>query len=134
MGFALLIAMLHPTMSPLPPVFEDVERHDDTVARRPKVDRAALMALAHDLPSTWNALGTDARTKQRIAYILIREVVLDRDDATNQAIVTIHWNGGRHTELRVSRTGAGRYPADRHQARWRSSASSAVNGRIASWQ
>jgi hypothetical protein len=28
--------------------------------------------------------------------------------------VTIHWNGGRHTELRVSRTGAGRYPADRH--------------------
>ena len=72
------------------------------------------MALAHDLPSTWNALGTDARTKQRIAHILIREVVLDRDDATNQAIVTIHWNGGRHTELRVSRTGAGRYPADRH--------------------
>ena len=91
-----------------------IARHDDTVARRPKVDRAALMALAHDLPSTWNAPGTDARTKQRIAHILIREVVLDRDDATNQAIVTIHWNGGRHTELRVSRTGAGRYPADRH--------------------
>src|SRR5258708_29944470 len=72
------------------------------------------MALARDLPATWNAPGTDARTKQRIAHILIREVVLDRDDATNQAIVTIHWNGGRHTELRVSRTGAGRYPAGRH--------------------
>jgi Recombinase zinc beta ribbon domain len=66
-----------------------IARHDDTVARRPKVDRAALIALAHDLPSTWNAPGTDARTKQRIAHILIREVVLDRDDATNQAIVTI---------------------------------------------
>jgi hypothetical protein len=58
-----------------------IARHDDTVARRPKVDRAALMALAHDLPSTWNAPGTNARTKQRIAHILIREVVLDRDDA-----------------------------------------------------
>jgi hypothetical protein len=91
-----------------------IARHDDTVARRPKADRAALMALAHDLPFTWNAPGTDARTKQRIAHILIREVVLDRDDSANQAIVTIHWNGGRHTELRVSRTGAGRYPADRH--------------------
>ena len=72
------------------------------------------MALAHDLPFTWNAPGTDARTKQRIAHILIREVVLDRDDSANQAIVTIHWNGGRHTELRVLRTGAGRYPPDRH--------------------
>ena len=72
------------------------------------------MALARDLPATWNAPGTDARTKQRITHILIREVVLDRDDATNEALVTIHWNGGRHTELRVSRVRTGRYPADRH--------------------
>ena len=39
----------------------------------------------------------DARTKQRITHILIREVILDRDDATNEAVVVIHWNGGRHT-------------------------------------
>jgi Recombinase/Recombinase zinc beta ribbon domain len=88
-----------------------IVRHDAAVARRPKVDRAALMALAHDLPTTWNAPGTDPRTKQRIIHILIREVVLDRDVATNQAIVTIHWNGGRHTELRVSRGHTGRYTA-----------------------
>ena len=91
-----------------------IARHDAAVALRPKVDRAALIALARDLPTTWNAPGTDARTKQRITHILIREVVLNRDDATNQAIVTIHWNGGRHTELRVSRVRTGRYPADRH--------------------
>jgi hypothetical protein len=42
--------------------------------------------------------------------------VLDRDDTTNEAIVTIHWNGGRHTELRVSRVRTGRYPADRHSS------------------
>ncbi len=93
--------------------------HDLAAALRPKVDRAALMALASDLPATWNAPGTDARTKQRITHILIREVVLDRDDTTNEALVTIHWNGGRHnggrhTELRVSRVGTGRYPGDRH--------------------
>ena len=35
------------------------------------------MALAHDLPATWNAPGTDARTKQRITHILISEVVID---------------------------------------------------------
>ncbi len=91
-----------------------IARHDAAAALRPKIDRDALLALAHDLPTAWNAPGTDARTKQRIIHILIREVVLDLDDATNEALVTIHWNGGRHTELRVSRVRTGRYPAGRH--------------------
>jgi hypothetical protein len=106
-----------------------IARHDVAAALRPKVDRAALMALARDLPATWNAPGTDARTKQRITHILIREVVLDRDDATNEALVTIHWNGGRHTELRVS--DAIRAIATR--ARWRRSANSPANCQIANW-
>ena len=93
---------------------ERIARHDSAAALRPQVDRAALMALACDLPTTWNAPGTDARTKQRITHILIREVVIDLDDSTNEAVVTIHWNGGRHTELRVSRVRCGRYPHDRH--------------------
>jgi hypothetical protein len=71
------------------------------------------MSLAHDLPSVWNAPSTDTRTKQRIAHILIREVLIDLDDTTNEAIVTIHWHGGRRTELRVTRVRTGRYPADR---------------------
>ncbi len=93
---------------------ERIARHDSAAALRPQVDRAALMALARDLPTTWNAPGTDARTKQRITHILIREVVIDLDESTNEAIVIIHWNGGRHTELRVSRVRCGRYPHDRH--------------------
>jgi DNA invertase Pin-like site-specific DNA recombinase len=92
---------------------ERIARHDIAAALRPKIDRAALMALARDLPSAWNAPGTDMRTKQRIAHILIHEVLIDLDDATNEAIVTIHWDGGRHTDLRVSRVRCGRYPADR---------------------
>jgi len=43
-----------------------IARHDDTVARRPKVDRAALMALAHDLPFTWNAPGTDTPSRDGV--------------------------------------------------------------------
>ena len=83
-------------------------------ASRPRIDRDALMALAHDLPKAWNAPGTDARTKQRLTQILIHEVVVDLDEASNEAVVTIHWHGGRHTETRVARTSIGRYPADRH--------------------
>jgi hypothetical protein len=52
------------------------------------------------------------RTKQRLTRILIKEVVINLDDANNEAVVTVHWHGGRHTELRVLRVRPGRYPAD----------------------
>ena len=94
-------------------VEDRIAKHDVDIALRPKIDRPALMALARDLPTAWNAAGTDMRTKQRITHILIREVILDLDEATNDAIVAIHWHGGRHTELRVSRVRTGRYPAGR---------------------
>jgi DNA invertase Pin-like site-specific DNA recombinase len=89
-------------------------RLDAGATSRTKIDRAALMALAHDLPAAWNAPSTDPGTKQRLARILIQEVVIDLDDASNEAVVTIHWNGGRHTEVRVARVRCGRYPEDRH--------------------
>jgi DNA invertase Pin-like site-specific DNA recombinase len=81
---------------------------------RPEIDRGALMALAHDLPAVWNAQGTTMRTKQRLTRILIQEVVIDQNDDAKEAVVTIHWTGGRHTEIRVSRIRSGRYPEDRH--------------------
>jgi hypothetical protein len=87
-----------------------IARHDAAAALRPKTDRAALIALTRELQTTWNARGTDARTSTGSRNILIREVILDRDDVTNEAIVLIHWSGGRHTELRVSRGRTGRYP------------------------
>jgi DNA invertase Pin-like site-specific DNA recombinase len=92
---------------------ERIARLETIRASRPPVDRAALLALAHDLPAAWNAPTADMRTKQRIVRILIQEVVIDLDDATNEAVVTIHWTGGRHTEIRVARVRTGRYPADR---------------------
>jgi hypothetical protein len=39
---------------------------------------------------------------------------VDLDDAAHEAVVTVHWTGGRHTEIRVARTRTGRYPDDRH--------------------
>jgi DNA invertase Pin-like site-specific DNA recombinase len=91
-----------------------IARLDVSATTRPQIDRAALLALAHDLPAAWNAPSTDARTKQRLTRILIQEVVIDIDDTANEAVVTIHWNGGRHTEIRVARIRNGRYPDDRH--------------------
>jgi len=85
-------------------------------ATRPKIDRERLLQLAHDLPAAWNAPSADTRTKQRLIHIVIREIVCDLDDASNEAVLLIHWTGGRHTEVRVPRVKTGRYPADRAPA------------------
>jgi hypothetical protein len=77
---------------------------DEAAAQRPSIDRAVLLSLAHDLPKVWNSTDTDAGAKQRLTRILIQEVIIELDDKSNEAIVTVHWTGGRHTELRVART------------------------------
>jgi DNA invertase Pin-like site-specific DNA recombinase len=89
-----------------------IEERSAMSAARPKIDRARLLQLAHDLPAAWNAPSTDTRTKQRLIHILVQEIVCELDDATNEAVLLIHWTGGRHTEVRVPRVKTGRYPSD----------------------
>lgn len=96
-------------------VIELERRIEDLRAKsegRPKIDRAVLLQLARDLPAVWNAPSTDTRTKQRLVHILVQEIVCELDDATNEAVLLIHWTGGRHTEVRVPRVKTGRYPSD----------------------
>ena len=87
---------------------------DAAATTRPKIDHAALLELAHDLPAAWNAPSTTMRTKQRVTRILIQEIVIDQKEDAKEAVVTIHWTGGRHTEIRVTRIRTGRYPEDQH--------------------
>jgi len=89
-----------------------IEELSAVSAARPKIDRARLLQLAHDLPTAWNAASTDTRTKQRLIHIVVQEIVCDLDDATNEAVLLIHWTGGRHTEVRAARVKTGRYPSD----------------------
>jgi DNA invertase Pin-like site-specific DNA recombinase len=89
-----------------------IEELSATSAARPKIDRARLLELARDLPAVWNAPSTETRTKQRLIHILVQEIVCELDDATNEAVLLIHWRGGRHTEVRVARVKTGRYPSD----------------------
>lgn len=76
---------------------------------KPLPDRSLLMSLAHDLPALWNSPSTDMRLKQRIARILIREIVADIDEKQREVVLVIHWHGGRHTELRFPKNGLGEH-------------------------
>ena len=72
--------------------------------RDPKIDRALLMQLAHDLPAAWNAPSTDTRTKQRLIHILVREIVCELDEAANEAVLLDSLDGRpSHRSPRPSR-------------------------------
>lgn len=44
--------------------------------------------------------------------ILVHEILLGLDGSSNDVLVTIHWSGGRHTELRVPRVRARHHEED----------------------
>jgi hypothetical protein len=71
------------------------------------VDREALMKLAADLPQLWNAPTTPMRLKQRIAQLLLVEIVVDLDTSRNEVVAFLHWRGGRHSELHIPRNKRG---------------------------
>jgi excisionase family DNA binding protein len=48
------------------------------------------------------------RLKQRIVRILIHEIVADVEEKSREIVLVIHWAGGRHSELRVKKSEAGR--------------------------
>src|SRR5438477_11373417 len=43
-----------------------------------------------------------------IVRILIHEIIVDVDDESRTIVLMMHWQGGRHTEVRVPRPSSGR--------------------------
>jgi len=79
------------------------------VNAKPLPDQSSLMRLAADLESVWHAPGTDLRLKQRIVRTLVEEIVVDVDQPANQVVMLVHWSGGRHTELRITKPKTGEH-------------------------
>ena len=89
---------------------EERVREYDGAGKAPAIpDKEILLSLAQDLPAVWDAPGTDAGLKQRIVRILVEELVVDVDEEKQDIVVLIHWAGGRHSELRVSKRATGQH-------------------------
>ena len=91
---------------------EELERGLKDIESTPRPtsipNREVLLSLAQDLPGVWNT-SSDMGLKQRIARILIEEIVANIDMGTNEVVLIVHWAGGRHTELRVRRPKSGEH-------------------------
>ncbi|MDH3665059.1 MAG: recombinase family protein, partial [Alphaproteobacteria bacterium] len=66
-------------------------------------------ALADDLETAWNAPDVSMRTRQRLVRALIRNIIADVDEATREVVLTIHWHGGQHSQLRVKKPKTGEH-------------------------
>jgi DNA invertase Pin-like site-specific DNA recombinase len=88
---------------------DKLQEFDLGIKSVPMPHKEVLLSLAQDLPAVWNSPSTDMRLKQRIVHILIQEIVADVDDEDGEIVLLIHWAGGRHSELRVKKSGIGRH-------------------------
>lgn len=80
-----------------------------------RIDRAALLRLAEDLPGVWHDPESDMRLKKRIVRTLIEEILVDMDEEAARIHMVVRWAGGQHAQLSVrkNRKGQHRYTTDR---------------------
>ena len=64
---------------------------------------------ARDLERVWEAETTDLVLKKRIVRAVIEQVWANVDDARQEILLVIHWKGGAHTELRVTKRRTGQH-------------------------
>jgi hypothetical protein len=49
------------------------------------------------------------RARQQLLRTLIADIVVDVDDDAREVVLTIHWRGGQHSELRVRKPRTGEH-------------------------
>jgi excisionase family DNA binding protein len=75
---------------------------------------ADFAGLADDLDPAWNAPAVTMRTRQRLLRALATDIIADVDDATREIVLTIHWRGGQHSQLRARKPKSGEHGCRTH--------------------
>jgi excisionase family DNA binding protein len=65
--------------------------------------------LAADLEAAWNAPGVTMRSRQQLVRTLIADILVRYDESSRELVLTIHWRGGQHSELRVRKPKSGEH-------------------------
>ena len=74
-----------------------------------QVDPGAFGDLAANLFAAWSAPDVTMRARQQMLRALVVDILADVDDAVRDVVLTIHWRGGRHSELRVRKPRSGEH-------------------------
>ena len=66
-------------------------------------------SLAEDLNAAWNAPSVTMRARQRLLRALVTDIIADVDEKAREVILTIHWQGGQHSQLRIRKPKTGEH-------------------------
>ncbi len=91
---------------------EQVEQRLQTLQQPqspPEPEVEQLLALGRDLSAVWNAPQADLALKQRLVGLLLQEVLCGVDESAKEVVLVLHWQGGRHSELRMRKTAPGHH-------------------------
>jgi len=72
-------------------------------------ERHELLELSYDLPRLWNSPSTTNELRKRIIRAVVKEIVCDVVEENHSILLTIHWEGGIHTELEVKKNKTGEH-------------------------
>ena len=81
----------------------------DGLAPTTSVQAPDLSGLADDLEAAWNAPGVTMRSRQQLLRALVTDIIADIDESTREVILTVHWRGGQHSQLRVRKPKSGEH-------------------------
>src|SRR3977135_4156649 len=76
-------------------------RLDMARAEKAIISNPDFAALAEDLEAAWKSPRVTMRTRQQLMRTLVNEITADIDEAAREIVLTIHWKGGQHAELRL---------------------------------
>ena len=65
--------------------------------------------LAEDLETAWASPNVSMRSRQQLLRALVVDIIADVDEAAREVILTIHWRGGQHSQLRVRKPRSGEH-------------------------
>jgi hypothetical protein len=74
-----------------------------------EVDPGTFANLASNLLAAWDSPDVTMRVRQQLLRTLIADIVVDVDDAVRDVVLTIHWKGGQHSELKVRKPQTGEH-------------------------
>ena len=74
-----------------------------------KVEPSAFSSLADNLSAAWHAPDVTMRARQQLLRTLIADIFVDVDEDARDVVLTIHWRGGQHSELRVRKPRTGEH-------------------------
>ena len=65
--------------------------------------------LADDLKTAWHAPSVTMRARQRLLRTLVVDIIAEVDNTKREVILTIHWRGGQHSQVRVRKPKTGEH-------------------------